>query len=113
MNLQKIKEAIAFERQHNCEYANVLCDLAEKVLAVAGKIPKKKKLTGLMTSAEANRSGYNDAIDQCTIAFAGMIPEEKKFGAEFDERSNCDSNYVNGWNSCREYILSAMKGGQS
>lgn len=39
-----------------------------------------------------------------------MIPEEKKFGEEFDDRSNCDSNYVNGWNSCRDAILSAMKG---
>lgn len=50
----------------------VLIDLAETVLAVGAKMPEKKKLTGLMTSAEANRCGYNDAIYDCTLAFAGM-----------------------------------------
>lgn len=51
---------------------NLVLDTCETVLAVGAKMPEKKKLTGLMTSAEANRCGYNDAIYDCTLAFAGM-----------------------------------------
>ena len=97
------------------ESLSVVLDLAESVLAIAGKMPRKK-------SAEECRCDdalcnhlpilyYNEALDACTLAFAGMIPDNKQFGEEYDQNSNCDSNYVYGWNACRDAILSAMKGG--
>lgn len=32
MNVKKIREAIEFERQHQCEYADTLCDFVEYYL---------------------------------------------------------------------------------
>jgi dsDNA-binding SOS-regulon protein len=91
-----------------------LLDLAESVLAIAGKVPQRyseQELEGLAGDSHLMATSRNDLIDQCTLAFAGMIPDNKQFGEEYDQNSNCDSNYVYGWNACRDAILSAMKGG--
>ena len=87
---------------------NLVLDTCESVLAVWAKMPEKKGFYGL---AEGNHL-IDEAIDACTLAFAGMIPD-----AQYDCDHNgvafveCTNDYEDGWNACRDAILSAMKGG--
>ena len=40
----------------------------------------------------------------------GGLPENKEFGKEFDEKSNCDSNFVNGYNQALKDCEQAIRG---
>ena len=75
----------------------VLLDLAEKVLAVEGKMPEKKDVSqrnvmnlvyhppakdgDTLTTQVVNydyREGWNDAIDQCTLAITKALLSEEE-----------------------------------
>ena len=80
--MKEIKEALACWRDGNTELDSqkglrVLIELAEKVLAVEGRVPEKLEPievdigVGMMQSSYEH--GFNDAIDQCTIAITGAL----------------------------------------
>lgn len=48
-------------------------DLAEKVLAVGGKMPEKFNLKSSPRKEYYNRILHNQAIDQCTLAITGAL----------------------------------------
>lgn len=54
----------------------VLRDLAEKVLAVGGKMPEKFNLKSSPRKEYYNRLLHNQAIDQCTLTIARMLLSE-------------------------------------
>ena len=70
------------------EMLNILIDLAEKVLAIGGKMPEKEWCIGISNHAHKKPSieckecayweGRNDGIDQCVLAFAGMGLSEEE-----------------------------------
>lgn len=68
------------------EMLNILIDLAEKVLAVEGKMPamedtskRVRDCISLYESWELGiKEGYNKAIDDCVLAFAGMGLSEEE-----------------------------------
>lgn len=135
MDIKQVGEAVAHfkhmglpvERlEADKKYLKVLIDLAETVLSVGAKMPEKKhrEHNQHLTSGDwwaCNYCGamdncgccdvYNEAIDQCTLAFAGMIPEEKRLVNKMPYIGYNDE--ITGWNACRDAILSAMKGGSN
>ncbi len=56
-------------------------DLAEKVLAVGGKMPEKFNLKSSPRKEYYNRLLHNQAIDQCTLAFAKILAEKITYKA--------------------------------
>ncbi len=62
--------------------------------------------TGFLT-----RKALDTALSVLSLVLAssGMV-ERKRFGKEYDENSNCDSNYVYGFNACHdEFSLAIAK----
>lgn len=75
MKEELIKEAVVLLKEYLDTDASLsaakteiktIIDLAEKVLAIGGKMPEKDK------TPRCACDGWNMAIDQCVLAFAGM-----------------------------------------
>lgn len=117
--MNKVKEALErlelrSDISPNDPHINTLVDLAESVLSVAGKMPEKKKHSdwdcGDAHCIVCEDRGYNNAIEECTLAFAGMIPEAKAYPFMSSPDVNLSAAEVKGWNACRDAIINSIKG---
>ena len=64
----------------------VMAELGEKVLEIGGKMPKKKGVYDYSRyDAVEGNIGYNEAIDQCTLAGTGLLAEKDKKIVELEE----------------------------
>ena len=70
-----------------CEACDTLISLAEKVLEIGGVMPKRKEHYAFLdkegkehrTVDDWRKEGFNEAIDQCTLAVTGMLAEKDKY----------------------------------
>lgn len=68
-----------------------------------------RKIQGINKSVELDDTDLI-CIDHALLALQELLPKEKMFGKEFNEDSDCDKNYVLGYNRCLADCRERMRG---
>ena len=76
--VQTVKEYVSCEGIETSKAVGVLINLAEKVLAVEGKMPLKMvgedcEIGQYGTPSNLTSIGWNQCLDQCTLAITGAL----------------------------------------